>query len=333
MKLWANYMAGFLEKGIMPKNTYGDWCVPPESPQLIHSKDPNRQTSGELLSTAYYYHDLKLLSRSATLLGKAEDVNNFDTLADTVKTAFNSRFFDSNTCRYGNGSQTSYVLPLAFGMVSGQYKDRVFRNLIDKIETQNKGHIGTGLIGGQWLMRVLSDNGRADIAYTIASQKTYPSWGYMISKGATTIWELWNGDTGDPGMNSGNHVMLVGDLNIWLHEYIAGIRPASPGFKQITIKPYVIGDLTWAKATHNSLYGPISSSWKRDKDVFMLDVTIPANTMARIYLPCNNLESVYENGKPVKKAKGVTAARTENGRVVVELGSGDYRFESPLNIE
>ena len=114
--------------------------------------------------------------------------------------------------------------------------------------------MGTGLVGAQWLMRTLSDNGRADLAYEIATQKTYPGWGYMVEKGATTIWELWNGDTADPAMNSGNHVMQIGDLAVWMYEYLAGIRsdPEKPGFRHIVIQPYPAGDLTFVKASHKS---------------------------------------------------------------------------------
>ena len=326
MKRWADYMAGFLEKGIMPRNTYGDWCVPPESPELIHSKDPDRQTDGHLLSTAYFHHDLRLLSRSARLLGNAEDAVRFDALANAVKTAFNGRFFDSAACRYGNGSQTSYVLPLAFGMVPVEYRERVFGNLVEKIQTQSRGHIGTGVIGGQWLMRVLSDNGRADIAGGIASKETYPGWGYMVSKGATTLWELWNGDTADPAMNSGNHVMLAGDFGAWLYEYVAGIRPASPGFRQITIKPGIAAGLTWAGASYESMHGPIRSRWKLDKGTFSLDVSIPANTAATVHLPCRGVGSVLEGGKPAGSAEGVASVREEGGEVLVGVGSGDYSF-------
>ena len=136
--------------------------------------------------------------------------------------------------QYDNGAQTSSVLPLAFGLVPDDHVKPVFEKLVNKIMVETDGHIGTGLIGGQWLNRVLSDNGRPDVAYTLASQKTYPSWGYMIEQGATTIWELWNGDTADPAMNSRNHVMLVGDLGIWFYEYVAGIRPdpEHPGFER-----------------------------------------------------------------------------------------------------
>ena len=143
-------------------------------------------------------------------------------------------------------------------------------------------------------MRTLSDNGRADVAYEIATQKTYPGWGYMIDKGATTIWELWNGDTADPAMNSGNHVMQIGDLGVWLYEYLAGIRsdPEIPGFKHVLIRPYPAGGLTFVKASHASMYGLIRSAWKREQGRFTLDVTIPPNTTATITMPDGTVHDV-----------------------------------------
>ena len=192
------------------------------------------------------------------------------------------------------------------------------------------GHIGTGLVGGQWLNRVLTDNGRPDLAYTFATNTTYPSWGYMIGKGATTIWELWNGDTADPAMNSGNHVMLVGDLVIWLYEDLAGIKPdpAQPGFKHIIMHPQPVGDLKFVRATHRSPYGLITSEWKMTGGAFRWRVTVPANTTATIYVPAKDAAAVTESGKPAASARGVKLLRSESGRAVFEIGSGQYNFMS-----
>ena len=145
-------------------------------------------------------------------------------------------------------------------------------------------------------MRVLTAGGRPDLAYTIATQKTYPSWGYMVEKGATTIWELWNGDTADPAMNSGNHVMLVGDLGIWLYENLAGIKsdPEQPGFKHIIMRPEPVGDLQFVKASHRSPYGLIASDWQKKDGVFRWNITVPANTTATVYVPAKSAESVTE---------------------------------------
>ena len=319
-KLWMEHMLTLAKDNIISKDSYGDWCVPPEEAHLIHSKDPARQTDKALLATSYYYYDLCLMEKYANLLGKTDDAAHWKKLTEDFKTAFNNKFLDREKGQYSNGTQTSCVLPLAFGLVPDDMKSKIFATLVANIENVTKGHIGTGLIGGQYLNRVLSDNGRADLCYTIASQKTYPSWGYMVSQGATTIWELWNGNTADPTMNSGNHVMLIGDLVVWFYEYLGGIAPASPGFKTIVMKPVPVGDLTFVKATHNSPYGLIASEWYRDGNKFDWQIEIPANATATVYVPAAKLENV--------KVQDATPVRFENGRAIFELGSGKYHFIS-----
>ncbi|HLP78670.1 MAG TPA: family 78 glycoside hydrolase catalytic domain, partial [Candidatus Paceibacterota bacterium] len=331
-KLWMNYMLGFASNNIISKDDYGDWCVPPEEARLIHSKDPARQTSKALLATSYFYYDLCLMERYAKMLGKTADAERWTKLAADFKTAFNDKFLNRELGQYDNGTQTSCVLPLAFGLVPDEMRKKIFAHLVNKIERETKGHIGTGLIGGQYLNRVLSDNGRPDLCYTILSQKDYPSWGYMVEQGATTIWELWNGNTADPAMNSGNHVMLIGDLVVWLYEYLAGIAPdpAQPGFKHIVMKPVPVGDLTFVKAAHRSPYGVISSEWHKDGNKFDWQIEIPANTTATVSIPASNLNSVAEGklNQPAIKAKGVNSFRFVNDRAILELGSGKYHFIS-----
>ena len=313
-KLWMEHMLTFAKDNIISKDNYGDWCVPPEEARLIHSKDPARQTDKTLLATSYFYYDLCLMEKYATQLGKTDDAARWKKLAADFKTAFNAKFLNREKGQYSNGTQTSCVLPLAFGLVPEDMKAKIFATLVANIENVTRGHIGTGLIGGQYLNRVLSDNGRADLCYTIAAQKEYPSWGYMVEQGATTIWELWNGNTADPTMNSGNHVMLVGDLVVWFYEYLAGIAPASPGFKTIKIQPHPVGDLTFVKATHNSPYGKISSEWHRDGYKFDWQIEIPANTTAGVTIPTGKSGQITCNGKSVA--------------AFIELGSGKYHIIS-----
>jgi len=327
-KKWLNHMKGYFTNGIIAKDSYGDWCVPPEDLKLIHSQDPARQTDRALLATSYFFNNLKIMERYAKLLGKAEEEKHFALWAEGVKTAFNGRFLNRDKGYYDNGSQTACVLPLAFDLVPLELRGKVFARLVDKIENETKGHIGTGLIGGQYLMRVLSDNGRTDLAYRIATNRSYPSWGYMIDQGATTIWELWNGNTADPTMNSGNHVMLVGDLIIWMHEYLAGIAadPEQPGFKHIVMKPHPVGDLKWVNAKHRSPYGLIASEWKKSDGKFEWEIEVPANTTATVSVPAKSVESVTEGGKPATKAKGVEFVKMADGCAVFRVGSGKYEF-------
>ena len=181
-------------------------------------------------------------------------------------------------------------------------------------------------------MRVLTDNGRADLAYTIATQNDYPSWGYMVAQGATTIWELWNGDTADPAMNSGNHVMLVGDLVIWLYENLAGIKPdpEQPGFKHVLMRPEPVGDLSFVRATHHSPFGLISSEWQRGRTGFRWTVEVPVNSTATLYVPARNEADVKEGRRPASKARGLKFLRMEGDRAVFSAGSGRYTFLSKM---
>jgi alpha-L-rhamnosidase len=152
----------------------------------------------------------------------------------------------------------------------------------------------------------------------------------MISQGATTIWELWNGNTADPTMNSGNHVMLVGDLGIWFYEYLAGIAadPAQPGFKHIIMKPQPVGDLKFVRATHRSPYGLIVSDWRLDEGKFRWRIEVPPNTTATVYVPKMPQRNVTESGQPLEQARGARLLRGADDRIVVQLGSGQYNLVS-----
>lgn len=332
MKLWMDYMIAQVKDDLMPRDTYGDWCVPPESLTLIHSKDPERQTNPEVLGTTYFYYLLRLMSQFAAIAGKADDQRDFDSLSTRINSAFNAKYFHSDSNIYANGSQTSSILPLAFDMVPEGYRKGVANALAQNIRLKTSSHIGTGLIGTQWVTRTLSRNGYADLAYQIATQNTYPSWGYMISRDATTIWELWNGDTADPAMNSRNHLMLVGDLVIWFYENLAGIRtdPNYPGFKHIIIQPTVTGDLRFVRASHDSPHGKIAVAWERRNRQLALNISIPVNTTATVYVPAKDRNLVREGGQHVMHSNEVQFSRMENGAAVYEVGSGNYAFTSLL---
>jgi alpha-L-rhamnosidase len=272
------------------------------------------------------------MTQYAQLLHKPADAARFTTLADRLKKALNEKFYNKDKGYYDNGSQTSCVLPLAFDLVPQGQRDRVFQQLVRKITDETHGHVGTGLIGGQWLNRVLTAGGRPDLVYGFATHRDYPSWGYMVEKGATTFWELWNGDTADPAMNSGNHVMLVGDLVIWLYEDLAGIKPdpQKPGFKHIVMQPHVVGDLKFVRATHRSPYGLIASEWHRDGANFDWQITVPPNTTATIHVPASKLEDVSEGNAPAAQSPGVKPLRHQDGAAVFQLDAGKYHFKSTI---
>jgi alpha-L-rhamnosidase len=335
---WLRHQVGLVHGNLSAQDTYADWCEPPESPELIHSKDPARKTAGPLLATSYLYHCLELGARYARVLGQPADATEFHAEALLLKQGLNDRFFRKDLGQYDNGSATSYILPLAFGMVPPDDAPRVMDRLVHKIVAENHGHGSHGLVGGQWVNRLLNRYGHGDVAYGMATQTTYPSLGYMVGKGATTVWELWNGDTADPAMNSGNHVMLVGDLVTWLYEDVAGIAPDEddPGFHHVIVHPTVVGDLTHVRATYRSYYGTIVSEWTRVDNRFTILVTVPANSRATVTLPSADPRAVTEADSssapegPAAQAAGVTAREGPPGVAVFEVGSGSYRFRTTL---
>jgi alpha-L-rhamnosidase len=326
---WVAHMEGYITNGIIAKDTYGDWCMPPENPEEIHSKDPKRITHPALLATPFFYHDLRLMQSYALALGRRGDARRYGKLADKMKRAFNKKYLNRQTGQYDNGTPTSSVLPLGFGMVPDDMHQKAFDFLANKLKGQWDSHISTGLVGAKYLMRVLTDNGRPDLAYTILTQTNFPSWGFMIAHGATTVWELWNGNTAAPSMNSGNHVMLIGDLGIWLYEDLAGIKPdpEMPGFKHIIMRPVPVGDLKYVKAAHLSPYGWIRSEWHKSDREFDWHVEIPPNTTATLYLPAASVKGVRDSSAAtLKKVSGVKVVGVRDGRVIVNVESGPYSF-------
>ena len=300
MRRWMLYMKrSYLEDGILTRDCYGDWCMPPESLELVHAKDPSRMTIAAVISTPFYCYLAGKMKYFAGVLGKTQDVALFQADITTITKAYNDKYLDRKTGQYDNGTVTANILPLAFGMVPKEMETKVFGNIVDKTVNEFGGHVSTGVVGIQQLMRTLTNYGRGDLAFRIASSDTYPSWGYMARNGATTIWELWNGNTAAPYMNSGNHVMLLGDLILWEYEYLAGIRALEPGYKKIQLKPYPIEGLDYVNCTYKSVSGDIQSSWKRDGNRFNWEIIIPANTTAEVWLPTVDGYEVktYDSGR------------------------------------
>ena len=306
-KKWMLHMKNdYMRAGLMPRDTYGDWCMPPESLELIHSNDRNRITDATVISTPFYCYLCGKMAKFAEILGFDEDVAFFQQEITTSTIAFNDKYFNRVTGVYANNTVTANILPLWFGMVPKGLENKVLESIIDKTLNECGGHVSTGVIGIQQLMRCLTEYGRGDLALKIASNDTYPSWGYMVRNGATTIWELWNGNTADPAMNSGNHVMLLGDLILWEYEYLGGIRALEPGYSKIQFKPYPIEGLDFVNCAYNSVSGRIESNWKRSGNRFEWDIVIPANTTAEVCLP------------------------TADGYEVKTYGSGKYHLSSEL---
>ena len=336
MKKWMNHIrADFTSKeGLITADKYGDWCVPPEKPDLIHSQDPARKTDGTLIASAYYYKVCQLMAKFARMQGLDSEAQEWLSDGEKVKNAFNRKFLTVNkgtspvktphilypdSIFYGNNTATANILPLAFDMVPEEYRQAVADNLIKTIILTNNGAISTGVIGVNWLMRELSRIGRGDVAAMLASNTKYPSYGYEISKGATTIWELWNGDTANRRMNSANHVMMLGDHLNWYYQDLAGFNPAAPGYKKILLKPdFSIQQMDSVSATYRTPYGLLGSSWVKTPMHIDWKIQIPCNTTAEVCVPTPYRKSV--------KVKGARYVRTEGNNSYWEVGSGNYTF-------
>ncbi len=332
MRRWVEHTRTLMKDDLLPVDTYGDWCVPPLTLDALQDDDPREVTAPEVLGSTYFYYELRLMSQFAAIAGHAQDQEEYDALANRIRAAFNQKYFHPETGLYADGSQTSSVLALAVGMAPDDRRAEIAKALVQDIEQRTHGHVGVGIMGQQWLMKTLTNAGYGDVAYQILTQTTYPSWGYMLAHNATTIWELWNGNVAGPAMNSGNHLMLLGDLQSWMYEDLAGIRtdPQQPGFKHILIQPRVLGDLAFVRASHDSPYGPIAVDWRRNGDAFTLHVTVPPNTTATVFMPADNRESVRENGRIPESESGVRFIGQSGHAVEYEVGSGNYNFASHL---
>jgi alpha-L-rhamnosidase len=296
MKRWVEYHVRTNQKpdGTLDHASYGDWV---ETSWIGHShaNPPKGGASLPFVSTAYHYNNCRLVARAAKLLDKSDDHAKFDALAAKVKDGFNARFFKPAENRYDVGNQFTYVLPLAFGLVPDAHRQAVIDNLVKQVMMTDKGFTTVGLLGMQWQMQVLTDIGHPEVAYAIATKTERPSWGYMISKGATTIWERWDTDTQDGGMNGESQKILSGNFEAWCYQTLGGINydPQRPGFKHIILRPRVVGDLKWVKASHKSMYGTIRSDWTLGEDGrFLWNVTVPPNTTATVHVPGGDVSDV-----------------------------------------
>ncbi|WP_316810011.1 alpha-L-rhamnosidase [Pedobacter heparinus] len=327
VKKWMGYMKDryMNTEGIMTKDSYGDWCAPPATAEAGKGVNADQKHPSALIATAYYYRLANMMSGYSKLTGNIADSEEYVLLASQLKKAFNRKFYHSQG-HYGDNKLTDNLLPVYFGLVEEANKKAVIKQICSIIEEMNNGHLSTGLIGTQFLMRTLTEIGRADLAYRIASQKTYPSWGYMIANGATAIWELWNGNTAAPKMNSQNHVMMLGDLMIWYYENLAGIKAAAPGFKEIMMKPELIEGLNEVNASYHSVYGLIKSHWTKSATAFTWNISIPVNTTARINIPAKSAEAIKEGKGKALQTQGLKFIKMEGNRALFDAGSGNYSF-------
>ncbi|MBI5835207.1 MAG: family 78 glycoside hydrolase catalytic domain [Armatimonadetes bacterium] len=252
----------------------GDWYdIGPRGP------GESQLTPKALTATAIWYEDITVMLRAARLLGKIDDVARYEALAKAVGEAFNARFFNAGTGSYATGSQTANAMPLVLGLVSPERRAGVVDALVRDVQTKG---LTAGDVGYRYLLRALADNGRSDVVFAMNNQSDKPGYGYQLKRGATSLTEAWDAGRG----SSQNHFML-GQINEWFYHDLAGIQcdPAGPGFARIVIRPAIVGDLSWVKAHHDSPYGRIESSWRREGAAVTLEVTIPGNTTATVFVP------------------------------------------------
>lgn len=330
MKGWVDYMEKKAGASYFWNTdfTFGDW--------LAFSTDrsdyPGAATDKNLISQAYFAYSTFLLSKAAAILGFKQDAEYYTDLWKKIRKVFLDEFVTPNA-RISSHTQTAYSLALGFDLLPDSIKKRAAERMANDVNLFK--HITTGFLGAPLICPVLSDHGYLDVAYMLLNRKKYPSWLYPITKGATTIWERWDGikpdgSFQDPGMNSFNHY-AYGAIGEWLYRVVAGIEidPEYPGYKHILIQPHPGGGLNHASARTSSMYGLILSEWEKTEGAFRLTVTIPPNTHGTVYLPEAKKDTVLEGGKPLSFADGIKSVEYTGEKAIVEIGSGKYIFLYP----
>lgn len=355
MQKWVAFLEKSSKEHIVG-GQYGDWCPPGH----VRSVD----TPVELVGTYYYYHDTLRLSQIARVLGRESDAKMYAEKAEQIKEAFNKAFLregryvslgeqwylrlipetapedekrrqaEEMAKVFGVYSQTANVFALSLGLVPDQHRQNVVDTLVHDITVIHGHHLNTGIVGTRYLPDVLTEHGHAELAYRLVTQTTYPSWGYMIKEGATTLWERWE-YLDNVGMNSHNHIML-GSIDAWFYRVIAGIRLAAPGWQKVHIKPTPLGDLKHAGASVHTVRGLVASKWVRRDREFVLQAAIPTNVEAEVWVPKLGMRQVvvreggaivWEKGQLASGAvPGIVSGREERDHVVFEVGSGQYEF-------
>ena len=310
MKKYVAYL-GTKAEGHILSHGLGDWFdYGPNTPGEA------QLTPKALTATAIYYYDILLLSKMMELSNNKEDAIKMTALADEVKTAFNTKFFNSETKVYSTGSQTAMAMPLCVGLVNENDRQAVFKNMVDSISVSGK-KLTAGDIGFHFLVKALEEGGGSQLLYDMNFRNDVPGYGFQLKKGATALTESW------PALEevSNNHLML-GHIMEWFYTGLGGIKQEDNGivFQNIIIRPEIVGDITWVKSSYQSSYGLIRSDWKKENNILEMKVEIPANTSATIYLPTNQEGSVTENGKKT------TVSKTADGKYFCKIGSGSYIF-------
>lgn len=329
MKAWVDYIRKRAGDDMIWRggSTYGDWLF--YHPPVNNHPEPDGHTEHDFIATAYFAYSANLLAKAAKELGKTEDEKFYTDIFNRIKTVFN-REYVTPAGRIGTNSQTSYILPLMFGLLPVDMRQKAAGFLVNDIKSR-KNHLSCGFLGTIYLCHVLTENGFTDVAYDLLLQENYPSWLYPVRMGATTIWERWDGQKPDstfqdPGMNSFNHY-AYGAIGDWMYRVSAGIETTSPGYRHLLIQPHPTTQLAYSKASFESQYGTVASGWERKDGKIVVRVQIPVNSSATILLPAKSASQVTENGKSLVENKNLSGITGSGSSIKLEAGSGNYTFE------
>jgi hypothetical protein len=316
MKRYLNYLNGMSDKYILSQGL-GDWYdLGPKFPGEA------QLTPKAVTATSIFYYDAKLLGMMAELIGEKEDSGKYGKMAEEIRKAFNSKFFNPVTKTYSTGSQTAFAMPLFFGMVDDSIKSDVVNNLIKSINNNDKA-LTAGDIGYRYLLRTLEEAGQSQLIFDMNSKTDVPGYGYQLSKGATSLTESWAALK----YVSNDHMML-GHLMEWFYSGPGGIRQVtgSSSYSKVMIKPELVGDLTWAETTYNTIHGEITCNWKKEKNNILMNIKIPVNCTAIISIPQTDPDKIFENEMLIKQSKVVKIIEVSAGRTQCGIPSGEYNF-------
>jgi hypothetical protein len=318
MQRYVAYLGSRADHGLVSYGL-GDWYdlgpKPPGKSQL---------TPLGLTATAFYYQDAAILAQAADRLGKPEDARTYAALAQNIRAAFNERFYNPTTQSYGTSSQCANAIPLVMGLCEPANRAGVLAAIVQDIRDRGNG-LTAGDVGYRYLLRALADGGRSDVIFDLNNQTNKPGYGYQLRQGATSLTEAW-----DAGRSSSQNHFMLGQIMEWFYHDLAGLGadPDGPGFQRLLINPQPVGDVTWVKAGYDSIRGRIICNWERTAGRFRLHLTIPPNTTATVFLPVRPGGAVLEGGRAADRSTGVKYLRTESGRAVYAVGSGQYDFRT-----
>ncbi|MCD6597339.1 MAG: family 78 glycoside hydrolase catalytic domain [Bacteroidales bacterium] len=277
--------------------------------------------------TPLYYQSAKIMSKLAEIINRTEDAEKYKTLSNQIKKAYLEKFHYKGTGKFAPYTQASQSFALFTGIAPEDEINNAVLELVKNID-ENNGHLTTGIFGTKYSLDVLSEYGYIETAAQMVSQKSFPGWGHMLENGATTLWEHWEFSD---NTYSHNHPMF-GSVSEWFYKWVAGIQadPLAVGFDKIIIRPQIISNVNWVKAHYNSVRGKIISEWKREGNTFILDVTIPVNSTATIYLPSEDIAKITEDGIDIANVKDIQFVELKDGSAIFTVGSGNYLFESQI---